>query len=215
MNAFSKGTGLGHEAMGNSGAQSRAALQAGVIASVGFLPLQAALLGVGEARLLPQVLLAATGLFAVVTVATRLGGIRGLRVLWVLMLLFWVVQLYFAAPLDGPIRAPGQQLLARGLGVPGSFGSWSVIALPLFLATQVWQFRHRPHPSRWTTLAGPTLAWLVLFGVARYFRTIPWDLDPTPLAPATAAWVMALVFSPLPFGASAWMLISTRNAGMA
>lgn len=185
-------------------------LVVGVIVALGFLFLQATVVGVQPGRVHLQLLLAATTLFAAVTIAVRVGGARALVWLWFLMALFWALQLYFAAPLDGPIRAPGQQLLARGLGVPVSFVAWSAIGLPLFVASYVLLVVHRRNGLR-SHLVIPALVWLVLFAVARYLRTIPWDLDPTPLTPTIAAWGMTLVFGPIPFGVVGWMLVRVRK----
>jgi len=139
----------------------------------------------------------------------------GLGTFWIVSGVFWCAQVYFAQPIDGPVRAPGQMFLARGLGIAPSFVSWGIVGIPLYVATWVWLYRRGRLRPRLIYPYGLGVVLLSSFEVARALSSIPWDAASLPVQQQTVAWMFFLVLAPIPFLISAGMsLLALRQRPM-
>lgn len=193
---------------GGTTGRMREVLLCGAVTTIGFVLLDR------WAVALPYALplaLAAGSIFLLVAGLTYAFGTRGLRVIWLLLVVLWCAQVFYAAPIDGPIPSPGQRLLARGLGIPVAFGGWSVLALPFFVASWIWMRKETPTRahSGLRVIVLLSVAWAALFEATRGLALITWDVEPTPYPPMAAALWMLLLLGPLPLILGVWMIRAT------
>jgi hypothetical protein len=115
------------------------------------------------------------GFFVLVAALTVGAGPRGLAVLWLLALLLWAHLLDVIGKLAAVEPAYGRRLLRVGAYLPERFATWSVFAIPLLVATQV--FRSRQLTS-YRSMVAAACGWFVLLAAAGYWSSLPDDPAP-------------------------------------
>ncbi len=173
----------------------------GLIASSGFGFLVTLVEGLPLQSDVPAMVAVLSIWFGIVFAAIYFAGPRGLIGLWIVGLLWELLLVWQAYPIDAFISVSDHPVLTRGLGMSPTFWRWSVIALPVFVVTVIILQRRLPLPSR--NVAAISIGWLLLLLIARAFARVAWDVFP-PLYPmplvssfgwlvlAPAMWMLSL-----------------------
>jgi hypothetical protein len=112
-------------------------------------------------------------IFALILAATRIGGIRGIEVCWVLVGLFWLM-LGVNTLMDHPAH------LDRAVqALPERFVAWSTLGVPIWIATLSAPHLFGGQRLSWKELPFP-LAWTALLGAAAILSNYPPDVGDTP-----------------------------------
>jgi hypothetical protein len=130
------------------------------------------------------------------------GGRRGLQVLWIVVLGYWVA---LSAGGASSLLTSGVADISLGVCALLSrpFLLWSAFALPLTIVSRLeLQGLRRTARSGWARALG--IAWLAGIGVAYYVSTFPLDVGSKPPLSTLSSIIEAVILCTLPPGISLW-----------
>lgn len=200
-------TGAGTAVAGMVQLETRSALRvwaSAVVAAAG-VPVCRLVFGghLGGTTLAEAVVLAATA-FTLTAVCARVGGRHGFMVLWVLMLATWVMM--FRAAVIEAYWTP----FAVATLIPERFVVWSMMALPLALATAF--FVRGPGSRGHGTVTAGAAVWLALLSASSFLSRYAVDVGNTARWDPVVAWPVGVLSVAAAFVVPAWFLRRLRGA---
>jgi hypothetical protein len=157
----------------------------------------------GGLTLAEAAVLAATA-FALTAVCARVGGRNGFLLLWVLMLAAWVMVLRGAL-----IEARWIPLSVATL-IPERFVVWSMMALPLALATAF--FVRGPGWRGHGAVTGFAAVWLALLAASSFLSRYAVDVGNSPRWDPVLAWPVGVLSVAAAFVFPVWFIRRLRGA---
>jgi hypothetical protein len=141
--------------------------------------------------------------FVVAAVCARVGGRRGFLLLWVLVLAAWVMVL------RGALMEARWTPFAVATLIPERFVVWSMMALPLALATAFF-VRGQGSRGRGAVMAGAAV-WLALLAASSFLSRYAVDVGNTPRWDPAVAWPVGVLSVAAAFVVPVWFIRRLRG----